>query len=62
MDGFSLTYAPSPRHPGAMTVQTWIGSSDYNALQVKAERRFTNRVALLLSYTHSTIRARVSWL
>jgi len=50
---FISPYVPYPQYPGGVTVQTWIGSSDYNALQLKAERRFANGVALLLSYTHS---------
>jgi hypothetical protein len=44
---------PYPQYPGGISVQTWIGSSDYNSLQLKAERRFSNGLAFLIAYTHS---------
>ncbi|HVW87705.1 MAG TPA: TonB-dependent receptor, partial [Bryobacteraceae bacterium] len=50
---FVAPYVPYPQYPGGVTVNTWIGSSDYNALQLKAERRFANGLAFLLSYTWS---------
>jgi hypothetical protein len=51
--GFVAPYVPYPQYPGGIPVQTWIGSSDYNSLQLKAERRFSNGLAFLVSYTHS---------
>ena len=50
---FIAPYVPYPQYPQGVTVNTWIGSSDYNALQIKAERRFANGLAFVLSYTWS---------
>lgn len=50
---FVSPYVPYPQYPQGVTMNTWIGSSDYNALQLKAERRFANGLAFVLSYTWS---------
>jgi len=50
---FIAPYVPYPQYPQGVTVNTWIGSSDYNALQIKAERRFANGLAFVLAYTWS---------
>jgi hypothetical protein len=50
---FVAPYVPYPQYPLGVTINSWIGSSDYNALQLKAERRFANGLAFVVSYTHS---------
>lgn len=50
---FVSPYVPYPQYPQGVTINQWIGSSDYNALQIKAERRFANGLAFVLSYTWS---------
>ncbi len=50
---FVAPYVPYPQYPQGVTIDTWIGSSDYNALQIKAERRYANGLAFVASYTHS---------
>ncbi|MGA8593831.1 MAG: TonB-dependent receptor [Bryobacteraceae bacterium] len=50
---FVSPYVPYPQYPQGVTINSWIGSSNYNALQIKMERRFSNGLAFTLSYTHS---------
>ena len=50
---FIAPYVPYPLYPQGVTNSAWIGSSDYNALQIKGERRFSNGLAFLLAFTHS---------
>jgi hypothetical protein len=38
---------------GTLTYQTSMGNSDYNALQVRVERRYASGLAMLVSYTYS---------
>lgn len=40
-----------PQYPGGVTVQSWIGSSNYHSLQVKAERRFAAGLGFLAAFT-----------
>jgi hypothetical protein len=40
-----------PQYPGGVNVQTWIGSSSYHSLQVKAERRFASGLGFLAAFT-----------
>jgi hypothetical protein len=44
-----------PQYPNGVNVATWIGSSSYNALQIKAERRFSAGLSLLAAYTFSKL-------
>src|SRR5579872_2967595 len=50
---FIAPYVPYPQYPQGVTNNAWLGSSDYNSLQIKAERRFANGLAFVMSYTHS---------
>ncbi len=50
---FVAPYVPYPQYPQGVTMNSWLGSSDYNALQLKAERRFANGLSFVLSYTWS---------
>jgi len=38
---------------GTLTYQTSMGNSDYNALQVRVERRYSSGLAMLVAYTYS---------
>lgn len=40
-----------PQYPSGVTVNTWIGDSIYHALQLKAERRFSQGLGFLAAYT-----------
>jgi hypothetical protein len=44
-----------PQYPNGVTINAWIGSSTYNAFQLKAERRFSAGLSLLAAYTYSKI-------
>ncbi|MGH9626832.1 MAG: hypothetical protein ACRD7E_00490, partial [Bryobacteraceae bacterium] len=44
-----------PQYPNGVTVQTWIGSSSYHALQVKSERRFSGGLSYLAAFTFSKL-------
>jgi TonB dependent receptor len=48
---FIAPYVPYPQYPNGVTVNTSIGSSNYNSLQVKVERRFTSGLGFLAAYT-----------
>jgi hypothetical protein len=48
---FIAPYIPYPQYPNGVTVNTSIGSSSYNSLQVKVERRFANSLGFLAAYT-----------
>jgi len=50
---FVAPYVPYPQYPLGVTINSWIGSSDYNALQLKAEKRFSRGLAFVVNYTHS---------
>jgi hypothetical protein len=50
---FVAPYVPYPQYPLGVSVSDWIGSSNYNALQLKAERRFANGLAFVVNFTHS---------
>src|SRR5438105_222976 len=39
---FIAPFLRYPQYPNGVTSQSWIGSSNYNALQIKAERRFAS--------------------
>jgi len=44
-------YIAYPQYPNGVTVNTSIGSSNYNSLQVKVERRFRQGLGFLAAYT-----------
>jgi hypothetical protein len=44
---------PYPQYPLGVTINAWLGSSNYNSLQLKAERRFANGLAFVVNFTHS---------
>jgi hypothetical protein len=48
---FIAPYIRYPQFPNGVTVNTSIGSSSYNSLQVKVERRFANSLGFLAAYT-----------
>jgi hypothetical protein len=50
---FVAPYVPYPQYPLGVTIDDWIGSSDYNALQLKAEKRFAKGLAFVVNFTHS---------
>lgn len=48
---FIAPYVMYPQFPNGVTVNTSIGSSSYNSLQVKVERRFARGLGFLAAYT-----------
>ncbi|MDQ1472918.1 MAG: hypothetical protein QOJ99_4398 [Bryobacterales bacterium] len=48
---FIAPYIQYPQYPNGVTVNTSIGSSSYNSLQAKLERRFANSLGFLVAYT-----------
>jgi Carboxypeptidase regulatory-like domain len=58
---FAAPYVPYPQYPLGVNVSDWIGSSDYNALQAKAERRFANGLAFVVNFTHSKMIDTGNW-
>jgi hypothetical protein len=48
---FVPPYIRDGRYPGGIIINSWIGSSIYHSLQVKAERRLSRGLAMLAAYT-----------
>jgi hypothetical protein len=48
---FIAPYIRYPQYPNGVNIQTWIGSSIYHSLQIKAEKRFSGGVSFLGAYT-----------
>jgi len=48
---FIAPYVPYPQFPSGVTVQTWIGKSSYNSLQLTGERRFSHGLGFAGAYT-----------
>ena len=44
-------YVQFPQYPNGVTVNSWIGDSNFHSLQVKAEKRFSSGVGLIAAYT-----------
>jgi len=44
-------YVRYPQYPAGVGVNTWIGSSSYHSLQVKAEKRYAAGLSFLTAYT-----------
>ncbi|MBL8218273.1 MAG: TonB-dependent receptor [Bryobacterales bacterium] len=44
-----------PQYPNGVTVQTWIGSSSYHAMQIKSEKRFSGGLSYLAAFTYSKL-------
>ena len=52
---FVAPFVPYPRYPSGVNVQTWQGSSSYNSLQMKAERRFASSLGFLAAFTYQKL-------
>ena len=52
---FTAPYVAYPQYPGGVTSQSWIGSSNYNSLQVKAERRFASTLGFMAAFTYQKL-------
>lgn len=52
---FAAPYVPYPQYPIGVTSNSWIGSSNYNSLQVKAEKRFSTGLGFIAAYTFSKL-------
>ncbi len=48
---FIAPYVRYPSYPGGVSINSWIGSSIYHSLQIKAERRFSSGLGFLAAYT-----------
>ena len=48
---FIAPYVPYPQFPTGVLMEQWIGSSSYNSLQVKVERRFAGGFGVMGAYT-----------
>ena len=48
---FIAPYVSYPQYPSGVNVQAWIGSSNYNSLQMKAEKRFASGLGFLAAFT-----------
>jgi hypothetical protein len=48
---FIAPYVPYPQFPSGVSVQTWIGKSSYNSLQLTAEKRFGHGLGFAGAYT-----------
>jgi hypothetical protein len=44
-------YVRYPQYPAGVGVNAWLGSSHYNSLQIKAERRFASGIGFIAAYT-----------
>jgi len=44
---FIAPFVPYPQFPNGVSVQTWIGSSTYNSVQLKAEKRFSSGLGFI---------------
>ncbi len=52
---FVSPFVSYPQYPNGVTSNSWIGSSNYNSLQVKAERRFSTGLGFIAAYTFSKL-------
>jgi hypothetical protein len=52
---FISPYAAYPQYPSGVTSNSWIGSSNYNSLQIKAERRFSSGLGFIAAYTFAKL-------
>ncbi|HZT28922.1 MAG TPA: TonB-dependent receptor [Bryobacteraceae bacterium] len=48
-------YVLYPQYPAGVSVNAWLGSSSYNSLQIKAERRFSSGLGFIAAYTYEKL-------
>ncbi|MBV9033707.1 MAG: TonB-dependent receptor [Acidobacteriaceae bacterium] len=52
---FTAPYIPYPQYPNGVNIVQENGSSSYNSLQIKAEKRFSSGLTFLAAYTFSKL-------
>jgi hypothetical protein len=52
---FIAPFVQYPQYPAGVSVNSWLGSSHYNSLQIKAERRFASGLGFIAAYTYEKL-------